>query len=179
MTISSNSNTAVIIPDNVATLTPEQFTEQVRALRQHVPGFAPLAVPQSVGLHRSANVDDSLVQAGISAVAASSAISSALGRTGDDLTQERAEVIRWRVAEDELRTLLEGVSAANLIRRHRLGVTVLQAYSISRQLVRTENFADLLPHVDTMRRLNKLGRRKRVEVAPPAPKPVATTTTES
>ncbi|HEX9981981.1 MAG TPA: hypothetical protein VGF69_01835, partial [Thermoanaerobaculia bacterium] len=39
--------------------------------------------------------------------------------------------------EDELRTLLEGVSAANLIRRHRLGVTVLQAYSISRQLVRT------------------------------------------
>jgi len=61
--------------------------------------------------------------------------------------------------------MLRGVAAANLSRRHRVGLITLQTYSISRQLVRKKAHADLLPHVDGMRRLNKFaanaGRRRR------------------
>lgn len=88
-------------------------------------------------------------------------------------------MVRWNAVENELRTMLKGVAAANLARRHRLGLGALQTYSIARQLVRKKEHADLLPLVEEMRRLNPFGR-KRVsqDVAKPTePAPVLPPTT--
>ena len=71
----------------------------------------------------------------------------------DEVLIERDDTGRWSAVEDELRAMLQGVAAANLSRRHRVGLITLQTYSISRQLVRNKAHADLLPHVDGMRRL--------------------------
>ena len=69
------------------------------------------------------------------------------------------------LSRTSFRTMLRGVAAANLSRRHRVGLITLQTYSISRQLVRKKAHANLLPHVDGMRHLNKFaansGRRRR------------------
>jgi hypothetical protein len=70
--------------------------------------------------------------------------------------------------ETELRSMLRGVTAANLVRRHRIGQAALQTFHVSRQLVRQEEHADLLPHVETMSRLPKYGRRHSKSSATPA-----------
>jgi hypothetical protein len=165
-----------ITVDGTAPFTPEEIIQQLRTLQQHVPDYAPLPVPASGSLQAVANVDDELVQAGISALGASTSLSSALGHDAEAVRLQRDDVSRWRAVEDELRTTLQGVAAGNLQRRHRLGLTTLQTYSIARQLVRHPQHANLLPHVATMRRMNKIGRRKPdTTPATPAPTPQPTT----
>jgi hypothetical protein len=63
----------------------------------------------------------------------------------------------------------KGVAAANLSRRYRLGITALQTYAIARQLVRQSEHADLMPHVEAMKRASKFGRRRRAQAAEQAP----------
>jgi hypothetical protein len=74
------------------------------------------------------------------------------------MQQAATEVQQWTVVEDELRAMLKGVAAANLTRRHRIGRAALQAYGITRMLVRDPDNADLLPHFAEMKRLNRFGR---------------------
>lgn len=159
---------AAIAADGQEPLTPEQIVEQLRLLRAHIPDFGPLAVPDAASLRRVANVGDELVQAATNTVGASPYIAAALGREADGMRNERVDVGRWSAVEDELRTMFKGVASANLARRHRLGLTSLQTYSISRQLVRQREHADLLPHVQEMRRVLKFGRKRRVAPEEPA-----------
>ena len=74
-------------------------------------------------------------------------------------TQQTVDADRWTAVEDELRAMLNGVAAANLVRRHRIGLTALQTYNICRQLVRQKEHAALLPPVQGMKRLNKFGKK--------------------
>jgi hypothetical protein len=152
-------------------LTPEVMVEQLRAIRDQIPDFTQLPVPAAMALQRVANLNDGFVQAAINSAGASESVRSALGVTADQLQQQKSDAGRWSAVEDELRAMLRGVTAANLVRRHSLGVTALQTYSISRQLVRKSEHAVLLPHVDTMKRLNKLGHKRTPAqpVPPPAP----------
>ena len=149
---------------------PEEIIQQLRTLQQHVPDYAPLPTVAAGSLQAVASVSDDMVQAGISALGASTSLSSALGHDSETTRLERDDISRWRAVEDELRTTLQGVTAGNLKRRHRLGLTTLQTYSIARQLIRHPQHANLIPHVNTMRRLNKMGRRK-LETTPETPTP--------
>lgn len=145
---------------NDTQLTPEAVVEQLRVLRAQIPEYSQLTNADAATLRRAANVNGNFVQATINAIGASPAVQTVLGRTPDVLRQEADEAARWTAVEDELRAMLKGVIAANLTRRHRLGLTSLQAYSITRQLVRQPEHADLLPHVQEMKRLNRIGRRR-------------------
>jgi hypothetical protein len=177
----SNPKPAVVAADGTVPFTPEQIVEQLRMLRQHVPDFGPLTVPDARSLRRTAHVNAELVQAAINTLGASKFISSAIGNNADEVLAERVDVGRWSAVEDELRAILQGVSAANLSRRHRIGLITLQTYSISRQLVRNKRNADLLPHVDGMRRVNTFGRRRRSTPAvdPAVAPPVQAVTPQS
>ena len=140
-------------------LTPEAMVEQLRAFRRQIPDYVQLTRTEATFMVRAANVDPLFVQTTINAVGASSLMEGALGRPAAELRQEAEDVGRWSAVEDELKALLKGVQAANLTRRHRVGITALQAYSISQQLVRRSENADLLPHVAEMKRTNRFGRR--------------------
>jgi hypothetical protein len=160
--------------ENETPMTPEQVVEQLRALRAQIPDYAQLTTADSSAKQRAANVDGAFVQATINAIGASPAVQNAVGRTPESLRQDADDAGRWTAVEDELRAMLKGVITANLTRRYRLGLTSLQAYSISRQLVRQPEHADLLPHVQEMRRLNRFGRRRRpAAVAKPQTPPPA------
>lgn len=166
---------AKIAADGTVPFTPEQIVEQLRILRQHIPNFGPLTVTDAVLLRRAAHVHDDMLRAATNTVGASPFVSAAIGKDAEMLRNERMEVSRWSAVEDELKALYKGVAAANLARRHQLGLNALQTYFITRQLVRQREHADLLPHVAEMRRVNKFGAKRRPQPVetPVVPAPVA------
>src|SRR3954447_26909706 len=152
-----------------AAATPDSIIEQLRAMRQQIPDYAQMPIPDAKAIRRVAHMNPDFIDAAINAVGASQVVQTAVGRTPVDLRAEDEQASRWTAVEDELRAMLKGVVTANLIRRHRVGLAALQTYSISRQLIRQKEHADLLPHVQGMKRLSKFGRKRKV--TPPAPEP--------
>jgi hypothetical protein len=137
---------------------PQLLVEQLRALRQQIPEYAQLTVNEAKTLQGPALADPGFVNASIGAIGASPVVLSAVGMTPEAMQQAATEVQQWTVVEDELRAMLKGVAAANLTRRHRIGRAALQAYGVTRMLVRNPDNADLLPHLAEMKRLNRFGR---------------------
>lgn len=151
---------------------PEALVEQLRNMRQFIPDYTQLRTSESQAIRSAAFVDPRFVQAAINAISACHCLRGALEHSPEDLHREVTDAARWDAVESELRAMLQGVVAANLVRRHRVGMATLQTYSISRQLVRKEGHSDLLPHVAAMKRLNRFGRRsKSPGEEPDAPQP--------
>jgi len=171
---STKATEASAVTEAPAQLEPEAIVELLRGLRGQIPEYGHLPVSRTRGLHRVSRADAPFIQAAINAVGASEAMRQALGKSADDLRVDIDQASRWSAVEDELRALLQGVSTANLTRRYRIGLSGLQVYNIGRQLVRTEQHSDLLPHVAEMRRFNRFGRKRKV--AEPQAPPVASTT---
>ncbi|HEX6098807.1 MAG TPA: hypothetical protein VF432_21000 [Thermoanaerobaculia bacterium] len=158
----------VAAAEGTAPFEPEQMIDQLRAMRDHVPDFGPLPIPDAQALRTTASIPPEFRRAAFNTIGTSAHISRALDATVPDALAEEANVNRWSAFEDELRTLLEGVAASNLARRHRLGLLALQVYGITRQLVREKAHADLLPHFENMRRTNRLGKRREAKADEPA-----------
>ena len=137
---------------------PELLVEQLRALRQQIPEYTQLTFAEAQALKGSASAGPGFVNAAIGVIGASPVVLSAVGLTPAAMQQAATEVQQWTVVEDELRAMLKGVAAANLTRRHRIGRAALQAYGVTRMLVRDPDNADLLPHFAEMKRLNRFGR---------------------
>jgi hypothetical protein len=156
---------------NETPLNPMTLILQLRAMREQIPEYTQLPGPARRSIQVVAGTNPDFVRASINSVAESPNVQQALGRTADDLRRETAEAQGWSDLEDELRALLDGVTASNLVRRNRIGETALAAYAITRRLVRQKQHANLLPHVETMKRLNKFGV-KRGKQPNPAPAPV-------
>jgi hypothetical protein len=150
---------------------PADMVEFFRATREHIPQFGPLQPIERLELRAASVTDPLFVQASINTVGASRNIESLVGRSTVDLRRETDDAAQWTAVEDELRATLEGVAAANLVRRHRIGLTALQTYNTARQLVRSKEHAHLLPHVAEMKRLNRFGKKRAVKapVTPTAP----------
>lgn len=169
----SNPRIPAVTADGTTPLTPEQIVEHLRMLRGHVPDFGPLPTPTAAALRTTAAIPAELILASINTVGASEHLAAAITSDAPTLLSEREDIGRWSAVEDELRAMLDGVAAANLARRHRLGLAALQTYSIARQLARRKEHADLLPHIENMRRANRFGRRRpKQDAKPPQPGPV-------
>jgi hypothetical protein len=154
-----------IMADN-NTIQPEAMVEQLRALRQQIPEYAPLTAANAKSLRAAAAANAGFVNASINAVGASAVVANAVGSTPEALRQEAADTARWTAVEDELRAMLKGVAETNLARRHRVGLTSLQAYGISRMLVRKPEHATLLAHVAEMKRSYRLSRKTKAPAEP-------------
>jgi hypothetical protein len=152
---------------------PEEVVQQLRALRAQIPDFVQLSRSGARSLSRVANVDAEFLQTTINAIGASDALRSALGKSAEELRQDTEFTTRWGSVAEELAAMLSGVNAAITVRRHRAGLTALQAYNMSRQLVRQKEHAHLLPHVEAMKRRTKFGRNRTrpATSSPPVPVP--------
>lgn len=169
--MSNTINNATAGAQEPAAVTPDAIIEQLRAIRQQIPEYTQLAIPDAKAIRRVAHINSDFIDAAINAVGASEVVQTAVGRTNENLRDENEEAGRWTAVEDELRAMLKGVVAANLVRRHRVGLAALQTYNISRQLIRQKEHADLLPHVQGMKRLSKFGRRRKIAQPPSEPQP--------
>ncbi len=160
---------AVVAPTDPVPISPDALIAQLRVLRDQIPGYQHLPVLDAKSIRRVAH-------ASFNAIGASDLVQVPVQRTPEDLRQELDVAGRWTQVADELRAMLEGVEGANLDRRHRLGLVALQAYTISRALVRKKENSALLPHVAEMKRLNKFGRKRKTMATPaPVPSPKPTT----
>ncbi|HEY0144400.1 MAG TPA: hypothetical protein VGF48_26185 [Thermoanaerobaculia bacterium] len=169
---SNNKNTETTAATTAPMVTPDEVLEQLRALRQRIPEFVQLPKTRETGVMRKrARLNVAFAREAFGAVGASDLVQEVIGNSAEELHQAEDEMARWTIVESELSAMLSGVAAGNLVRRERIARAALQAYNVSTQLVKQEEYAYLLPHVERMKRLPKFGRRPSKpdpELQPPA-----------
>ena len=133
--------------------TPEEYVERLRALREEMPDLAPLTAPERKVLRNQIITSDAVLNQSINLVDVHPLVQQSVDRTTDELHAMRAEAERWTAVEAEARSLLSGVSGANLVRRQRLSFLAMRAYLIAAQLARDPAYADLVPQVESIRQL--------------------------
>ncbi|SRR5258706_7404872 len=151
------------------TLAPEEIVDQLRAISTRMGEVTPLTAAQRKALRGRIRTPNPILQASINVIGALDNVSQAVGQPADQVRSLQSEANRWTAVEDELRTMLNGVSGANLIRRLRIDVLAAQAYTIGSQLARDPAHAILVPHVEEIKRLKRFSRRKKAAQAPGSP----------
>jgi hypothetical protein len=156
-----------------ALLPPEGVIAQLRTLRSQIEEIAPLSreqrtlIRQRVRIHPKAIVD-----ASINVIGVLENVSQALGQPLDEVRQLQDDLLRWDAVVDEARSFLKGIEGATLIRRERLALIAAQAYAIGTQLAKDPSKAVLLPHIEEVKRLKSISRRRKATQEPaPAPAP--------
>jgi hypothetical protein len=162
-------------PSNETKLAPEAVIEQLRTMQSQVDELTPLSKKQrTASRQRAARQSAPVIAASMGVISSSDAVAGAVGQPVDDVLQLQQDEARWGLVAEELRKFLKGIEGANLLRRERLALIASQAYSVGTQLVRNPANQDLVPHVEEVKRLKSVTRRKK---ATPAPQPQQPTTT--
>jgi hypothetical protein len=183
-TITTNSpNAAADTPQPANPLAPQAVIDQLRAIRNQIADVTPLTVDQRKGLRDVAKtINNEILQASISVIDSADLVKQAVGQLPEDVRSLYDESNRWTGVEDELRTMLNGIAGANLIRRQRLALIVRRAYGIGSQLATDPTHAALVPQVAEVKRLKRLARGKKSApqtAQQPAPTPSAPQTVET
>jgi hypothetical protein len=168
----TNPVAAADLPQPAPPVTPESVLLQLRAVP--LGEVTPLTNAQRKTLRSQARTANPVLQASINVIGALDNVAQAVGQTPDDVRQMTEEANRWTAVEDELRTMLNGVSGANLIRHQRIALIAGQSYNIGTQLARDPANAVLLPHVQEIKRLKSFARRKKAAKAPKSSQSPAT-----
>jgi hypothetical protein len=161
-----NPAAAADLPQPAPTLTPEAVVDGLRAFRAQMGEMTPLTRAQRKKLHDAVRASNPVLQASINVIGALDNVSQAVGQPAGNVRQLYDEANRWTAAEDELRSMLNGVAGANLIRRQHIALVAGRAYSIGTQLARDPAHAVLVPHVQEVKRLKSFSRRKKAAQAP-------------
>ena len=173
----TNPNAAAELPQALTTLEPEAVVELLRAMRAQLGEVTPLTRSERQLLRRRSKTSNPVLQASINMIGAHDQVSLAVAQPADGVRRLYDEANRWTAVEDELRTMLEGVAGANLVRRQRVTLIAGQAYNIGTQLARDPANAVLRPHVEEIKRLKRSTRRKKPGEAPPSPAPTPSSVT--
>lgn len=163
------SNLKSLNSSDAPMLTAEQLVELLRGLQSQIPEFVQLPNSRQMKMiRRRASVNVEFAREAINAAGASETVQHVIGSTPEEMHAAENEIGRWSAVEAELRAMLRGVTAANTLRRERLGLAALQVLNVSRELVRREEHSGLWPHVEAMSRIPKYSRRRRTKPAEPA-----------
>jgi hypothetical protein len=168
------TNTPGTSTPDPAKLAPEAVIAQLRTMRSQIEDVAPLSKVQRKLVQRRLRVlPKTVVEASINVIGVLDNVSQAIGQPLDDVRQLQDDSLRWDAVSEEARAFLKGIEGGNLIRRQRLSLIAMQAYSIGTQLAKDPAKAVLLPHVEEVKRLKGVSRRKKTQ-APQTPAPSPT-----
>ena len=157
----TKSAAAAEVPQPAPTLTPEAVVEQLRALRAQIGDATPLTPEQRRALSARSRASNPVLQASINVIGAVEPVAQVLGLPAADVRQMLEDANRWTPVEDELRVLLNAVTSANLVRRERVAFIAKQAAIIGSRLALDPAHAVLVPHVQEIKRLKRVSRRKK------------------
>jgi len=175
----SNTTPVSTIPDP-AKLTPEAVIAQLRTMRSQIDDVAPLTKQQRKLVRQRLRIQPKpVVEASINVIGVLDNVSQAIGQPLGDVRQLQDDSLRWDAVADEARAFLKGIEGANLNRRQRLALIGMQAYAIGTQLAKDPENAVLVPHVEEVKRLKGVSRRKKSTQAPQTPAPAPTPTPAS
>ena len=175
------NNTPGTTPDP-AKLTPEAVIAQLRTIRSQIDEVAPLSKEQRILVKQRLRMQTKpVVEASINVIGVLDNLSQAIGQPLDEVRQLQDDSLRWDAVADEARAFLKTIEGANLNRHQQLVLIGMQAYSIGTQLAKDPAKAVLVPHVEEVKRLKAVSRRKKATPAPqtpaPTPAPVPVTST--
>jgi hypothetical protein len=149
---------------------PEVLVEGLRYLQQRIPEFTQLSVQEKRSHARAANLDPEFIENGLHAAGVFRDTKLLVGRNSEELREEHEEIRRWDAVILEMRALTDGIEAANLKRKHRLGTAILKVYRFIRIYLRYPRPEDayLRPYYENMRRAylktqRFRGRKKKME----------------
>lgn len=151
---------------------PEMLVEGFRYLQQRIPEFTHLSWQEKRSHARAANLDPEFIESGLQAAEVWHHTKIMVQRTAEELRQEQDESRRWDQVIVELRAIIDGIEAANLKRKHRLGTAILQLYRMIGICLRNRRPDDvyLRPYYENMKRayLRTQQFRKRKKKEEPA-----------
>jgi len=174
------SNTTLVTPNpDPAKVAPEEVIAQLRTIRSQIDEAPPLSKEQSKLVKQRLRIQPkSIVEASINVIGVLDNVSQALGQPLDEVRQLQDNSLRWDAVADEARAFLKVVEGANLVRHQQLALIGMQAYAIGTQLAKDPDKAVLVPHVEEVKRLKGISRRKKATPpAPPAPATALETST--
>jgi hypothetical protein len=156
-----------------SSLSAEEVIAQLRTLQSQIEDVAPLPREQrSVLKERLRKQPQHIIDAAINMVGVLDNVSQAIGQPLDQIRELQEAALRWDAVADEARAFLSGIEGANLNRRQRLALIAAQAYMIGSQLARDPAKAALVPHLEEVKRLKGVSRRKKPAQAVRKPAPV-------
>jgi len=172
------SNTVINTPGtsnpDSGSLSPEAVIAQLRTIESQIDEVAPLSKEQrALVKQRLRTQPKAIVEASINVMGVLDNVSQAIGQPLDEVRQLQDDSIRWEAVADQARGFLKGIEGANLNRRQRLALIGTQAYAIGSQLAKDPAKAVLVPHVEEVKRLKGVSRRKKRTQAPQTPAPTS------
>ena len=175
----SNTPNAPADPQQPQTaLTPDAAIAQIRAIRAQLPEVGTLTAKQRAALRNSSQTSELIVQSSLNVIDVSNVVESALGQPLDNVRALQQDAILWRQVEEEARNLVTGIAGANAVRRHTLATIGAQAYAIGSQVAKVPENEVLVSHVEEIKRLKRIARRRKsAKPAPQQPSPIPSTTT--
>ena len=173
------SNTTPVTPNpDPARPAPEEVIAQLRTMRSQIEDVAPLSKEQRrLVKQRLRRQPKTIVEAAINVIGVLDNVSEAIGQPLDEVRQWQDDSLRWDAVADEARAFLKEIEGANLNRSQRLTLVGMQAYAIGTQLAKDPANAVLVPHLEEVKRLKSVSRRKKAKQAPPTPAPALETST--
>jgi hypothetical protein len=133
---------------------PEALAKGLHYLQERIPEFTQLTVREKRSHARAANLDPEFIENGLHAARVWRETKTLVKRTGEELTEEQEEIRRWDEVIRDLRAFLDGIEAANVKRKHRLGTAILQIYRMLAVYLNRPQPEDLYmrPYYDNMKR---------------------------
>ena len=160
-------------PSNPVSLTAEDVIAQLRTILSQIDHVAPLSKEQrSQAKERLRKQPQHIVDAAINMVGVLDNVSQAIGQPLDEIRQLQDDSLRWEAAVDEARAFLSGIEGANVNRRLQLALIATQVYTIGSQLAKDPVKAVLVPHVEEVKRLKGISRRRKTAQVAKKPAPV-------
>ena len=120
----------LLSPADIVLVDPDMLVEGLRYLQQRIPEFTHLTWQEKRSHARAANLDPEFIESGLRAAAVWRDTKKLVDRSADELREEQDETRRWDQVVVELRAITDGIEAANLKRKHRLGIAILMIYRI-------------------------------------------------
>lgn len=157
------------VPTPNSTITADALIDQLRTLGSQIPVVMPMTAQERQSVRNRGRMSHDVLKASISVIGADGFISQAVGQPPDAVQALVDESVHWQRAEDELRAMLNGVAGANLLRQQRLSALAARACGIGTYLAKDPEHAALVPHVEEVKRLRKIERRKKPATTPQLP----------
>ena len=161
------------IPPSPHTAEAKVFVEQIRALRAAIPRLKPEGPRDAKALAPRASVDQEFIEAAGAAMQASDLLDGSSPTTVDALRDAIAFAQAYQAALTEGKAFVRALTHTLRAAKATAGGHALNIYALAQRLVKEENGAELVPHVENMRRKLKFGRRK--ATSEPAPDQSVTT----
>ena len=175
---SNTPNAAADTPQPQTALTPDAAIAQIKAMRAQLPQVGTLTPQERAKLRNSAQTSEPIVQSSLNVIGVSDVVQAALGQPLDTVRALQQDAILWKAVEEEARNLVTGLAGANAMRRHTLATIGAQAYAIGSQVAKVPENEVLISHVEDIRRMKRIARRRKPATpAPQQPSPTPSTTT--